>query len=303
MPAVTRFFVNRSREIEQLNAALQSGGSDKDSCVQVYGQRGIGKTQLLAKYMRECNYREIRTSHTDLEDLITKGYLGLIESIVEGLGDEGFEDLDKTFDDIIIRSQIERSRIPVDNAAGILAAIPVMQGPAFTFQGAVTGQNQTFITGDVTYHNAKIENIYHFHLAEPEQVAALIQSRITRSFRSCLQNIAREDLVVILLDHWDKASDPLQRWLDAHLLTWATDFTLKKALVVVARETLPSQLESQLGILPLAVPPFNRDVALEFWKKNGLAEEEFNSIGAEIYSIPFLLTLEVGRRRFGQAIK
>src|SRR6266508_5313692 len=82
MLMVTKYFVNRVNEIEQLNTVLNSEGAEKDSFVLVHGQRGIGKTQLLAKYLRDCNFKEIRVSHVDLEDLITKGYLGLIESIV-----------------------------------------------------------------------------------------------------------------------------------------------------------------------------------------------------------------------------
>src|SRR3989304_1427279 len=105
MPGVTRFFVNRTSEIGQLNLALNSEGPQRDSFILVYGQPGIGKTQLLAKYLRDCNYDNIRIAYVDLQDLITKGYLGLIETIVEGLGNNGFEELDETVDDILIRSQ------------------------------------------------------------------------------------------------------------------------------------------------------------------------------------------------------
>jgi hypothetical protein len=191
----------------------------------------------------------------------------------------------------------------MESAVGVPATAASLQGAGMVFQGPVTGQNQTFVSGDVTYHNAKIENIYHFHLAEPEQMAALIQGKVTRAFRSCLQNIARQQLVVILLDHWDKTSDPLRQWLKNHLLNWATDLTLRKALVVVSRESLPLEMEQQLGLLPLAVPPFRREEALEFWLKNGLAEEEFQDIEEGIYSVPAILALEVGKRRFRQAFK
>jgi Cdc6-like AAA superfamily ATPase len=303
MPTITRYFVNRTGAINQLNTALHSEGSEKDSCVLVYGQTGIGKTQLLAKYMRDCKYNEIRTSHVDLEDVVTKGYLGLIEAIMEGLGNEGFEDLDATFDEILLKFQLELGRIPLGSAVGVPATAAPVQAGGMVFQGPVTAQNQTFVSGDVTYHNAKIENIYHFHLAESEQMEALIRGKVTRAFRSCLQSIARQQLVVILLDHWDKTSDPLRQWLKDHLLNWATDLTLKKALVVVSRESLPLELEQQLGLLPLAVPPFRREDALEFWLKNGLPEQEFLDIGEEIYSIPAILALEVGKRRFRQAIK
>jgi hypothetical protein len=300
MPTVTRHFVNRTEELERLNIALNYEGPEKDSLVLVYGQTGIGKTQLLAKYLRECNYKGIRIAHVDLVDLVTKGYLGLIEGIMEGLGNDGFEDLDETFDEILIQSQIEKSKAFVEYAQKQLPVHALGQPQGLTFFGPVTAQTQTFVSGNVTYNNPKIENIYHIHLAEPEQVAALIQNRITRVFRSCLQNIANEQLVVVLLDHWEKASKLLETWLDAYLLRWASELTLQKALVVLSRETIPSELEDQMGILPLAVSPLSREAALEFWKKNGLAEEEFNTIGIESYSIPSILRLEVGKRSFRQ---
>ena len=303
MRTVTAYFVDRVGEIDQLNAALNSEGSTRDSFVVLHGQRGIGKTQLLAKYLRDCNGKEIRVSHVDLEDLITKGYLGLIEAIIEDLGNDGFEALDELFDNILIKSQIEQGRAVLEGAAVAFPGQGLGQAQSFTFNAPVTGQAQTFVTGDVTYHNAKIENIYHIHLAEPEQVADLIQNRITRAFRSCLQNISREQLVVILLDQWDKAGDLLQKWLNDHLISWATELTLKKALIVMSSESLPPEVEHQLGILPLAISPFTREFALEFWRKNGLPEEAFHGIGMEVYSIPGILALEVGKHRLKQGLR
>lgn len=297
MAALTRFFVDRTDEIDQLNAALHSESPEKDSVILVYGQAGIGKTQLLARYLRECNYKSIRIAHVDLEELMTKGYLGLIEAIVEDLGSDGFESLDETFDEILIRSPLEKSKAFLEQMA-VPASGPV-QG--FIFNEAVTAQEQTFIHGNVTYHNPKIENIYNIHLAEPEQVAELIQSRITRAFRNCLQTIAREQLVVILLDHWETTSDLIKSWLDAHLLKWTSELTLRQAIVVIAREALPPELENQVGFLPMTILPFSREIALEFWKKNGLLEEGFDAIGSEIYSIPGILALEVGKQRLKQA--
>jgi hypothetical protein len=63
----------------------------------------------------------------------------------------------------------------------------------------------------------------------------------------------------------------------------------------------PEKFEDKQGILPLVIPPFSREIALEFWIKNGLPEEEFNRIGGEVYSIPSILKLEVGKRGFNRS--
>jgi hypothetical protein len=303
MPAVHRYFVDRLLEVEQLNASLHAEGPEKDSCIMVYGQQGIGKTQLLAKYLLDCNGLEVRVSHVDLSALVTKGYLGLIEALIEGLGSDGFEKLDETFDTILLKSRVERSQAILENAAAALPVTGSEGGQGITFVGPVMGQNQIFVNGNVSYRDNKIDNIFQIHLFEPEEMEELIQRRITRSFRECLQKITREQPVIILLDHWDNTNDLLRKWLEEHLLNWATDRTLRKVLVVLAFEALPQQFESRLGFMPMILSPFSREVALEFWCKNGLAESDFETIGPEIYSIPAILALEVGKQRFRQNIK
>ena len=118
-----------------------------------------------------------------------------------------------------------------------------------------------------------------------------------------MRNITAEQLVIILLDHWDKAGDLIQAWLNDSLLRWATELSLKQVLIVVSRLALPPEFEDQMGIVPLALPPFSREIALDFWKKHGLAEEAFPAIGAEIYGTPGILSLEVGKWRVKQKMK
>jgi hypothetical protein len=303
MPAVHRYFVDRLPEVERLNAALHAEGPEKDSCMMVYGQQGIGKTQLLAKYLIDCKDLELRISHVDLGALSTKGYLGLIEAMIEGLGSDGFEKFDETLDMILLKSRVERSQAILENAAASLPVTGSGGGQGITFVGAVTGQTQIFVNGNVNYRDSKIDNIFQIHLFEPEEMDELVQRRITRAFRESLQKIAREQPVIILLDHWDTSDDLLKRWLEEHLLTWATDRTLRKILVVLAFNALPQQFETRLGFMPISLPPFSKEVALEFWCKNGLAESDFESIGPEIYSIPAILSLEVGKQRQMQNIK
>ena len=308
MPTVTRYFVNRNSEIDRLNAALHSNGAEKDSFVVVYGEQGIGKTQLLAKYLRECNDRNVRIAYVDLENMVTKGYLGLIDAIVEGLGGDGFEDLDKTYEEILFRFDFEQSRSLAAQTQDQLRArtgerVTSSSGPGMVFDAPLSADQMIFINGQVDFKDTRINYIFNFDQAEPAQVAELNQRRITRVFGDCLRNITTQQLVIILLDQWDKGSDPIKTWLDDYLLRWATELTLKRALIVVSREALPLELENQMGIVPLAIPPFSREIALEFWKKNGLAEEEFRAIGAEKYSMPGILSLEVGKWRVRQIKK
>src|SRR4026207_353860 len=98
MLTTTRFFVNRIEEIDQLNLLLGSEAPEKDFLVLMYGQHGIGKTEVLVKYLTLVSQRDnLRIAYVDLRN---RDYMGLIEEMVEGLGKTGFEDLYKTLDAI-----------------------------------------------------------------------------------------------------------------------------------------------------------------------------------------------------------
>jgi hypothetical protein len=304
MLTLTRHFVNRTQEIDRLKSALNSEGPEKDLMALVYGRPGIGKTQFLAKYLLLGRHTDMRTAYVDLQG---RDYLGLISEIIEGLGKRGFEEMETTYDAIRDRSRIGVTRSAIENLQEKLQvsqSVPVSeQAAGISFMGSVTGRDQYFVNGPMTITEPKIENIFNINLNEPERVKELNQERITLAFQSCLSAIAREQPIVLLLDHWENANDPLRNWLNDHLLKWASQFVLRKALVVLTRESLPDELVDQTGILPLAMPPFSREVALEFWKKNDLPAEDFDTIPEEIYSVPRILALEVGKQRLKRAKK
>lgn len=295
MPTVRKDFVNRTDEITQLDLVLTMQGLEKDSLVLLHGMSGIGKTQLLARYLRLCNYNNIRIAYVDLSE---RGYLGLIDEVIEGLGGEGFEDLDKVYDEVLSRFQIKQAEM-----AATATSVPLVHpGAGMVFNQPVSGEQQIFVNGNANFNNPKITQIFNFQLAEPLKVQDQNQKKITQTFCDCLRTIARTQSIVLLLDHWDEASDPLKFWLEDHLIEWTTHFTLKKALVVVARENMPADMQNQMGILSLALLPFKREIALELWMKNGLAEETFDTLGPEIYGVPNLLALKIACERRKQGI-
>lgn len=298
MLTITKYFVDRTVEIERLDSALHSEGLEKELLVLVYGQQGIGKTQLLAKYLRLGNSNRLRIAYVDLRD---RDYLGLIDEIVEGLGKTGFDDLDETYDKILAQSLVGVEQTAINRLRKQLGAYESISAPGqsvgINFMGPVTGETQNFINGPVTINNPKIEVIYQNDLGEPKKVQELNQRKITQAFQSSLRNLAAEQPIVLLLDHWEHASDPLKIWLNNHLLKWASQFQLKKALIVLSCEFLLKELEDQAGILPLPIAPFTRETAVEFWVKNELPLEDFDTLAAEVYNMPRILALEVGKRR------
>ena len=287
-------FVDRIVEIEKLHAALHAEGFEKDSLVLMHGQSGIGKTQLLARFLRICRSNNINITYIDLPG---NEYLSVIDKIEEDLGPRGFEGLEQTYTDVILRAQVIRSQAALDNLAQTNSPVAKSTNTGFTFNEAVTAETQTFINNNVTYKNPQITNIYNIELGEPQQVKKLSERKITQSFYECLRTITQEHTIAILLDHWEDANEPLKIWLQDHLLTWASELSLKKALVVLCRESLPQELENQTGILALGLPEFPREVALEYWLKNGLPAAAFEELTSEIYSIPRILALEVDRRK------
>jgi len=287
-------FVDRIVEIERLNTALHAEGFEKESLVLMHGQRGIGKTQLLARFLRICRANNISITYIDLPG---KDYLGIIDKIEEDLGPRGFESLEQTYTDVILRAQVIRGQAALDNLAQPNSPTAQSTTAGFTFNGAVTADTQNFINGNVTYKNPQITNIFNIELGEPQQVKKLSERKITQSFYECLRTITQEHTIAILLDHWEDTNEPLKIWLHDHLLSWVSELSLKKALVVLCREALPQELENQTGILSLGIPEFPREVALEYWRKNDLPEAAFEELTSEIYSIPRILALEVDRRK------
>ena len=290
MPTVRKDFVNRTDEISQLDLVLNMQGLEKDSLVLLHGLSGIGKTQLLARYLRLCNYNNVRIAYVDLS---TRGYLSLIDEIIEGLGGEGFDELDKIYDEVLSLFPLKQAELAL--AASAVPSIPPDAG--LVFNQPVSGEQQIFVNGTANFNNPKITQIFNFQLTEPQKVQDQNQKKITQTFCDCLRAIARTQPIVLLLDHWDEASDPLKLWLADHLIEWTTHFTLKKALVVMARQSMPADMQDQMGILSLALLPFKREIALELWKKNGLTEETFDTLEPEIYGVPNLLALKIANER------
>ena len=300
MLTTTRFFVNRIEEIDQLNLLLGSEAPEKDFLVLMYGQHGIGKTEVLVKYLTLVSQRDnLRIAYVDLRN---RDYMGLIEEMVEGLGKTGFEDLYKTLDAIFSQLQVDQLALERLREQLHLGGPPSLtEGSGITFnEGASAGRDMYFVNGPANFVDSRFEYIINIDSREPEKVEEFHQNRITLAFQSCLMSITQTQPVVLLLDHWDDANDYLKIWLNDHLLKWASQWKLKKALLVLCQIALPESMEDMQGILPLAIPPFSREIALEFWKKNGLPEEEFSAIGSQIFSIPSVLQVEVGKRRFNR---
>lgn len=294
MLTVRRDFVNRTDEISTLNRVLASQAGDRDAVVLVHGQRGIGKTQLLGKYLRESIASRLRIAYVDLPPY--KYYLGVIDEIVEGLGRQGFELLDQTYDDLLRRFQAETSgALAAAQGAGDAAAPQGTQSGGIAFHGSVTAQTQQFYAA--TFKDSKVTQIFNFQINEAKEVKQLIETRITRAFSDCLREIAQGQALIILLDHWEGAKGPVRKWLSENLLAWAVEPRLRMAMLVLALENVPAEYDNTMGIQPLAVPPFSRVAALEFWKRNELAEDDFNSLQAEVYSIPSMLAMEVDTRK------
>lgn len=295
MLTLRRDFIDREEEIRNLQEKLHEEGGSKDSLVLVHGQTGIGKTQLFAKFLRLCNENEIRVAYADLS---AQDYLGLIDDIEMGLGPDGFEELEQVYEDVVIRAQVEKGRLMVDRLEQEWQSAPdTRQAGALHINAPVNADHVAFAGRDVVYKNAKISNVYNIMVGDTEDAQRLNKKKITQAFRSCIREISRQQTIAILLDHWEEAQDPLRDWIREHLVEPATQFAMKKALIVLCRDELTEDMDNQTGIFPLALPLFSREVALNYWCSRGLSPEDFSSLGLEIYSLPRLLSLEVERQK------
>jgi hypothetical protein len=295
MLTLRRDFIDRVDQIQHLCEELHAEGAAKDPLVLAYGPAGIGKTQLFAKFLIDCNQHDIRVAYVDLTD---KGYLGFIDDVEMGLGSDGFEELEQVLEDVMMRSPIEQGRLIAKRFDHEWEPVPDAREPAaLSINAPINADHLNFAGRDVVYNNARISNVFNIIVGDPIEAQRLIEKKITQAFRTCLRQIARGQIIAILLDHWEEAQDPLRNWITEHLIGPATQFAMKKALVVLCRDDLPQEMEEQTGILPLPIPFFTREVALQYWVSHGLPQEKFDDLGPEVYSLPRLLAIEVDRQR------
>src|SRR6266498_4024334 len=158
MPTVRDDFVDRTNEIELLNSALHDQSLEKDSIVFVYGQSSIGRTQLLARFLRICRFNDISIVYVDLPD---KDYLGLIDKIEEELGPDGFQTLESAYDDVILRSQMVRGQVSLPGLHEQQLTNQDTSTQGFVFHKEVSAETQYFVNGSVTFKNPKITNVYN----------------------------------------------------------------------------------------------------------------------------------------------
>ena len=295
MPLVCRDFTNRDDELKKFRELFTAESFDRDSVVLLYGQEGIGKTQLLARYLRECNFNSISIAYVDLAGL---DYLGLIDRIINGLGKSGFEHFDAELDRVLDRL-LGQSKLLADKAQTHVqseqAARMVETAKGVVFNQSVSAEYQLFVGGNANFNDAKITQIFNFQLDEPINVQDQNRKDITQAFYDCLRAIAKERPFVILLDHWEKVNDDLKGWFEQHFVIQPAELVLNKAQVILAHEDFPTIYANKMGIKTLPVPPFDREAALKFWMKCGLPADAFDTLTPERYGIPAFLMMEVDK--------
>jgi hypothetical protein len=118
-----------------------------------------------------------------------------------------------------------------------------------------------------------------------------VREKITSAFKECLETLAEQKNLVLLLDHWEAANDETRRWLQDELLQWVLDGVPPRLVIVVACELQPNWYQRRRDIAPLEIAELPEAAVRLYWiEKKHLPEDKLIG-GLSLYGYPALLVM------------
>ena len=193
----------------------------------IHGQSGIGKSMLLSRLIKECCERDVRWLHAEWRDTRRFGYLDLMRRLRD---EAGRDELFQLFNDQVnhFTSRDYDVRVKVD--LGDIQNVRVLE------DGRIQGGSGAQINVGHHIDDLRINVIRPDFDAEDRH----IRIELTRAFVPCLQALARESPVVLLLDALEKADDATMTWIVEELLERLSRGELENVLLVLAGQVAPA---------------------------------------------------------------
>lgn len=280
----------------------------------VEGMGGSGKSYLIKEFQAECQEENLHVVRLDFADRYENpGYLYIVKEIWSQLGMEGFQSLADAvreitnralqvqvpagFQDQQIRAQASPSILPPDESVMRLPnSTPKNGGGASEQSGGVNISGGTNVfKGDIAGRD--IIHLIQIIQREDPFVHVQAQFAITDALRQCLMQVAQEQKISILIDHWQDADRETRRWLGGSLVKWVADALLPKISVVIAGQEV-DDLDPRRRIKKAYLSELTEDAAHRYLvEKCGLPEGEVGEVIHVTGGFPLMLVMAAARRR------
>lgn len=266
-PAILRYFVDRSREIERFEDMLD--GEDVRFLV-LKGDGGTGKSLLTSKMIDACVQRGIAWAQIEWSDSQPYTYLDVMREIRDGT-DETYFDL---FTDRVKYYTERAYELKIQVESGDIENVRVLEG------GKIEHSNVTVHVG----HTVEIKDSYLNSLRPDRDIEENeVVLELTRAFVPCLRALSTRTPTVIFLDALEKADEATLDWLKRNLAAALRDNRIPGLRAVFSgRESLDLDSSYFDCCLEIALKPFGVDDIADYLKVR--TESENHELATFIFS-------------------
>jgi Cdc6-like AAA superfamily ATPase len=248
-------FVNREEQLELLQSArLQN---HVEHCWLIYGKKDIGKTSLLAKFTIEKRDTQCEVAYIDLPD---RNFLEVISLIWKEFQKVGFQSLEKQI------KNLQNEILSMTATPEVIAeGLGNIKAPGGQVNVSNSNVSQSQIAAGHIFNQPIINIIFNQYIGQHNFIQQYIEDQITKAFIDGLKEAAGEHFLLIILDHWEKASEPVKEWLITNLLNLLVKPEILNVIAILASTTAEEGIADMSGVLPMPVDILPESAVRQFW--------------------------------------
>jgi hypothetical protein len=218
---IINWFVDRTKQCQFFLERMVSRATTKQILL-VQAPTEMGKTWLIQKLRYECDARKIPVAQLDFRDGRAWDFLALVREVREQMGPEHFNELTSVIN--------ESTSIKLEVPAGANVGNVVLN---------VATQGGQVVNSDVKVGDIKVDNNFFIQANSPT-IRQNIEARISENFITCVQRLAKDQVVVFLFDAYEEVMlKELDHWLRGNLFARLREGDLPKVVAVMAGRTVP----------------------------------------------------------------
>ncbi len=308
-PLVYRDFVNREEQRKFMHEVVLN--ADRQILL-VEGYEGIGKTKLLKEFHAECSHLDLAAVYIDLSERRHDPDYWRILFAFPHQYPQAFATFDQTFAQIrneanTIRQmtplpKVDRSEVEPTGQENkhswwqrTIKKLRSRQGKPTVSIDKKAPQIGLNVQGSLNapYANIAGRDLYYLVQNGSWEDKVWVRQALTLGFQQCLQALAVEKKVILLLDHWEKGEEDTKQWVQDCLLPWCLTRPFPNVLYVIAHDLdggKPDWFEqrSEYGVIQVEALP--EEAVRFYWTE--ICHLPISRLGPlEQYSNPQILVL------------